>query len=205
MPVGDVAMVARAVDGLVASTVVDRVVVVAPPAGVEQMRAALARREVVIVEGGADRVASVSAGLRAVGDDVEVVLVHDAARCLCPPQVVQAVVTAVRAATAPSCRHARGRHAQARRRRPRGGDRRPGRSRGRADPQGFAAPVLRDVHARAEAAARAGGAVPVTDDAGLVEHAGGRVTVVAGDPRAFKITTPLDLAMAEALVAAGTA
>ncbi len=206
MPVGGVAMVARAVDGLVASTVVDRVVVVAPPAGAEQMRETLARRDVVIVEGGADRVASVSAGLHAVGDDVEIVLVHDAARCLCPPEVVQAVVMAVRAGhgavvpatpVADTLKRVDGDHVAA--------------TVDRAGlvgvqtPQGFAAPVLRDVHARAAAAARAGGVVPVTDDAGLVEHAGGRVTVVAGDPRAFKITTPLDLAMAEALVAAGTA
>lgn len=199
-------MVARAVDGLVASTVVDRVVVAAPADDVERMRAALAGRDVVVVAGGADRVASVAAGLRVVGDDVEVVLVHDAARCLCPPGVVQAVVTAVRAGhgavvpatpVADTLKRVDGEHVAAT----------VDRSGlvGVQTPQGFAAEVLRDVHVRAELAGRAGEAVPVTDDAGLVEHAGGSVTVVAGDPRAFKITTPLDLAMAEALVAAGTA
>ena len=41
----------------------------------------------------------------------------------------------------------------------------------------------------------------VTDDAALVERAGVAVVVVEGSPEAFKVTTPLDLLLAEALVA----
>jgi 2-C-methyl-D-erythritol 4-phosphate cytidylyltransferase len=37
----------------------------------------------------------------------------------------------------------------------------------------------------------------VSDDAGLVERHGGKVVVVAGDARSFKITRPFDLAVAE--------
>jgi 2-C-methyl-D-erythritol 4-phosphate cytidylyltransferase len=41
----------------------------------------------------------------------------------------------------------------------------------------------------------------VTDDASLVENLGIPVHTVAGDPLAFKITTPLDLRLAEAVLA----
>jgi 2-C-methyl-D-erythritol 4-phosphate cytidylyltransferase len=40
-----------------------------------------------------------------------------------------------------------------------------------------------------------------TDDAWLVERAGGRVVVVAAPPENLKVTTPLDLALAELLLA----
>ena len=40
-----------------------------------------------------------------------------------------------------------------------------------------------------------------TDDAGLVERLGERVHTIAGEPLAFKITTPFDLLLAQALVA----
>ncbi|MGH3577484.1 MAG: 2-C-methyl-D-erythritol 4-phosphate cytidylyltransferase, partial [Mycobacterium sp.] len=39
-----------------------------------------------------------------------------------------------------------------------------------------------------------------TDDASMVEHVGGQVPVVDGDPLAFKITTSLDVLMAQAIV-----
>ncbi len=48
-------------------------------------------------------------------------------------------------------------------------------------------------------AACAGGG-EATDDAALVEAAGHRVSVVPGDPRNIKITTPSDLALAECFV-----
>jgi 2-C-methyl-D-erythritol 4-phosphate cytidylyltransferase len=41
----------------------------------------------------------------------------------------------------------------------------------------------------------------VTDDAGLVERLGHQVSVVAGHEEAFKITRPLDLVLAEAILA----
>ena len=43
--------------------------------------------------------------------------------------------------------------------------------------------------------------VQATDDAWLVERAGGRVVVVAAPPENLKITTPLDLKLAELLLA----
>jgi len=59
-------------------------------------------------------------------------------------------------------------------------------------PQGFRRDVL-------EAAHRAAGG-SVTDDAGLVEAAGVPVVTVPGSPYAFKVTTPLDLLLAEAVL-----
>jgi 2-C-methyl-D-erythritol 4-phosphate cytidylyltransferase len=61
-------------------------------------------------------------------------------------------------------------------------------------PQGFTLEALR----RGHAGARTDGA---TDDATLVEATGESVTLVDGDPLAFKITTPLDLLLAEAVLA----
>ena len=67
-------------------------------------------------------------------------------------------------------------------------------------PQGFATATL--VSAHRQGAQRAGDeALAASDDAGLVEALGGRVAVVAGDPLAMKVTTPLDLALAELLAA----
>jgi len=62
-------------------------------------------------------------------------------------------------------------------------------------PQAFRAPVLKEVH-------RAG--VEATDDAALVEAAGGRVDLVPGPPHNLKITSPQDLVVAEALMGVET-
>jgi 2-C-methyl-D-erythritol 4-phosphate cytidylyltransferase len=65
-------------------------------------------------------------------------------------------------------------------------------------PQAFRHAVIRDAHRRALAEGFTG-----TDDAALVEWCGGAVAVVPGTPWNFKITTPADLALARALLAAG--
>ena len=51
---------------------------------------------------------------------------------------------------------------------------------------------------RLRAAHESGG--EATDDAALVEAAGGTVVVVAGDPRNVKVTTVADLVLVEALL-----
>lgn len=68
-------------------------------------------------------------------------------------------------------------------------------------PQGFRRDVLQEVHAKSLAEEAEGGLPPVTDDAGLVERYGGRVVVVPGHEEAFKVTRPLDLVLAEAVLA----
>ena len=80
---GGTTMLTRAVDGLLQSGAVDRVVVIVPEELVESTRT-LVPGEVTVVAGGSERTDSVRAGL-AVADDAEYVLVHDAARALTPP------------------------------------------------------------------------------------------------------------------------
>jgi 2-C-methyl-D-erythritol 4-phosphate cytidylyltransferase len=60
-------------------------------------------------------------------------------------------------------------------------------------PQAFQAGALRAAHATGDEA---------SDDAALIEAAGGRVLVVPGEPANIKVTTPADLAVAAALVTA---
>lgn len=61
-------------------------------------------------------------------------------------------------------------------------------------PQGFVTSRLRAAHAALEGS--------FTDDAGMIERNGGRVAVVPGDPRNLKVTFQEDLAVVRALVAA---
>ncbi len=148
----------------------------------------------VVVAGGATRSASVRAGLAAVPDDADVVLVHDAARPLAGADLFARVVAAVRGgadAVVPAVPVA-----DTIRTRPAGDD--PGTTLDRATlvavqtPQGFDAAVLRAAHASGAEG---------TDDASVVEAAGGTVTLVDGHPANRKITDPDDLALAAALLA----
>jgi 2-C-methyl-D-erythritol 4-phosphate cytidylyltransferase len=67
-------------------------------------------------------------------------------------------------------------------------------------PQAFRCAVIREAHRRAREAGFTG-----TDDASLVEWCGGPVAVLPGSPFNLKLTTPADLALARALLAAGVA
>ncbi|MFD4961104.1 2-C-methyl-D-erythritol 4-phosphate cytidylyltransferase [Microbacterium sp. NPDC058389] len=190
----------HALDG-VFSAPTAQVVIVAPDgregdARTEALAAAGDRADLVtVVTGGATRQESVSAGLAALWGDVEVVLVHDAARALTPPEVFARVIAAVEAGAAGAIpvlpvvdtikRVA--------------GDEIVGvvdRSElaSAQTPQGF----RRDVLAAAYAAAMQ----DFTDDAALVAEAGHTVSAVPGHPLAFKITTAADLDRARHLVVA---
>jgi 2-C-methyl-D-erythritol 4-phosphate cytidylyltransferase len=135
----------------------------------------------------------VRAGLAAAGD-AEFVLVHDAARALTPPAMIARVVAELKAGSAAvipvlpvtdtiKSVDVLGVVTGT-----------PLRSELRAvqTPQGFSAQVLRDAHDAGDLAA--------TDDASLVERLGVSVQTIAGEVRAFKITTPLDLVLARALL-----
>ncbi len=62
-------------------------------------------------------------------------------------------------------------------------------------PQAFGVELLREAHRKAKLEA-----IEATDDAMLVERLGRKVVVVEGERRNIKITTPEDLALAEALL-----
>lgn len=166
------------------------------PAGshVEMVDLPHADRPNAVVPGGATRSESVRRGLAAVPAAAEVIVVHDAARPFATADLFEAVVAAVRAGAdgavpgvaltdtvkevAPDGTVLAT----------------PDRSRLVAvqTPQAFRAGALRAAHA---------GEPDATDDAALVEAAGGRVVVVPGDPLNRKITVPEDLAWARDRVA----
>ena len=200
--VGGTPMLVHAVRALSAAATVGQVVVAAPPDLVAFTRQLLAAEHsgasLEVVPGGADRRASVWAALGGVPPEVDVVLVHDAARPLAPSDLADAVAEAVaRGADAvvpvlpvvDTVKEVAGDVVVAT------VDRR--RLRAVQTPQGFRRAVLENAHREH----RDGGAVEVTDDAGMVERLGVTVTVVPGHEDAFKVTRPLDLLLAETVLA----
>jgi 2-C-methyl-D-erythritol 4-phosphate cytidylyltransferase len=203
LPVGGVPMLVHAVRRLSAAAEVSLVVVAAPRDRVEETRRLLgdahAGAELSVVAGGATRVASVRAALDVLPPDVDVVLVHDAARPLAPSSLAEAVAAAVHAgadAVVPgvpvpdTVKRVEGDEVTST----------VDRSGLRAvqTPQGFRRDVLDKAHRAAD-----GGDPSVTDDAGMVERLGLRVVVVPGHEEAFKVTRPIDLVLAESVLAAG--
>ncbi|MGC4754769.1 2-C-methyl-D-erythritol 4-phosphate cytidylyltransferase [Micromonospora trifolii] len=190
-------LLVHAVRRLAAAPSVHTIVVAAPAAEVRAVREMLAPvAPVIVVPGGAERQASVAAALAAVPTGPTIVLVHDAARALTPPELVESVAAAVRGgrdAVIPvlpvvdTIKEV-------------GADEvvlgTVDRSALRAvqTPQGFRRAVLSAAHAAA--------GDPLTDDAGLVEKQGVAVSCVPGSEYALKITRPFDLALAEHLLAA---
>jgi 2-C-methyl-D-erythritol 4-phosphate cytidylyltransferase len=192
-------LVERAVSGLLESGVVDRVVVAVPADRTGQAKLILGR-EATIVAGGANRRESVSRALAAVADSEEpnFVLVHDAARALTPPGLVVRVVEALRAghsAVVPALPLSDTVKAVDANGVVLGTPDRAG-LRAVQTPQGFATELL--LRAYQQAADLTG--ADFTDDASMVEHIGGQVQVVDGDPLAFKITTRWDILLAQAIV-----
>jgi len=177
--------------------------VAAPPGGVDEVKALLALHdigaEVTVVAGGAERHDSVARALETLPPDVRVVLVHDAARPLAPPELVDAVAKAVldgnqavvpgvpMADTVKRIGEGQGLRAPVVATLPRSD------LRAIQTPQGFARDVLTQAHAEGKLAA--------VDDADLVERLGVPVVVVPGSTDAFEIARPIDLLFAEAVLA----
>jgi 2-C-methyl-D-erythritol 4-phosphate cytidylyltransferase len=204
-----VPMLVYAVQALAEARLVELVVVAAPPGGVAEVEALLAAHEicapVLVVAGGEHRQDSVARALEALPPDVDVVLVHDAARPLAPSELIDAVASAVLAghgAVVPGLAmtdtvkrvvlSTDGADADVR------APELVSQTVSRTDlrciqtPQGFDRAVLTKAHSAAEGTA--------TDDAGLVERLGLPVVVIAGSADAFKITRPIDLLVAEAVL-----
>lgn len=226
--VGGVPMLLRAAEGLAAGGV-EGIVITAPA---EQLgafaslfpdsRTSTGIPVEVVAGSPASRQASVARGLAALPalaarigaplEETTPVLVHDAARCLTPPDAISRVIAALAAGhaavipalpvtdtlkevgapqpagpCAPAIRPVLAT---------------PDRSRFASvqTPQGFTWATLRLAHELAAERARDEGSA-ATDDAGLVEAMGEAVVVVEGDARALKVTTRVDLALAELLAA----
>ena len=218
--VGGRPLLLHAAERALASGVLSELVVVAPPDRVGEVVALVAPlagpggsgagAAVRVVPGGSTRQDSVRAGLAALAPLVDVVLVHDAARCLAPPALFAAVDAAVRSgapAVVPGVPVADTIRSLA-------GAGGPGAVvdrellRAVQTPQGFARRALEAAHAAVvsgDAAGASPAALAATDDATLVELAGAAVQVVPGAEEAFKVTRLIDLALAGALLAAGAA
>ncbi len=186
---GELPLLAEPLRRLDESAWVDAVVVVCPPDWEEPtilLAEELGAAKVsACVPGGATRTESVRAGVAEVPEEAAVILVHDAARPLLDEAVVERVVAALGEGfdgAVPGLPVAdtvkRVERDVVRETVDRAG------LIAVQTPQAFVAPVLRAALARGEEG---------SDCASLVEAAGGRVRVVAGDERLLKVTTAADL------------
>jgi 2-C-methyl-D-erythritol 4-phosphate cytidylyltransferase len=172
---------------------VDAVVVVVPE-GWEEPAILLAEelgtgKVTACVPGGATRTGSVQAGVAEVPAEAKVILVHDAARPLLPPEVIPRLLAALAegfdgavpgvAVSDTVKRASNGVVAETLERRDLVSVQ---------TPQAFAASALRQALERAS-----GGPLDAPDCASLVEADSGRIKVVEGDERLLKVTTAGDL------------
>jgi 2-C-methyl-D-erythritol 4-phosphate cytidylyltransferase len=187
-------MLEWSLDALRAVEAVSRIVVALPPG-------AHPPAGVVGVVGGAERSHSVRAALAAAGElpDDEPVIVHDAARPLATPALFERAIAALEA-------HGCDAVVAAARvtdtiKRAAGDDLRVAETLDRSalwavqTPQVFRRGALGRALAQPDDVLAA-----ATDDAGLVEQAGGRVHVVESPAGNLKVTTPTDLRLAELLL-----
>jgi 2-C-methyl-D-erythritol 4-phosphate cytidylyltransferase len=157
------------------------------------------RLECVLESGGPRRQDSVRRGLNRLDDDCEVVVIHDGARPLVSPALIDrcvelalkegAAVVGVPAKDTIKVVSASRRIEST-----------PPRNSlwEIQTPQAFRVEIIREAHRRA-----AEDGIEATDDAMLVERLGKTVAVLEGERSNLKITTPEDLLMAEALIRAG--
>ena len=193
----------RSVRALLASGVVDEVIVLVSPDMEPEAARIIGRIDTAgaapirLVHGGSERADSVWAGLQAIPDDDAVVLIHDAARALTPPAMVRGVAKRVlegapaAVPVVPVADTIKEVAADA-------VVSTPDRSRLRAvqTPQAFRLSALRQANLDYWAQQPE---FIATDDASLMEWHGEHVATVPGDTLAFKITTPIDLTLAHAL------
>jgi len=189
---------------LAASGRIDCVLLVTPPGHEANCRAEILQPHGLTVNqvlpGGADRQASVYAGLIGAPADTDLVLVHDGARPLVTPEIVRAAVEAAAADGAAvvampvtdTIKAADG-DSRVAETLPRG------RLWAAQTPQVFRAAWLREAHERALRDGFRG-----TDDSVLVERLGYPVRLVPGSPENLKVTTMADLAQAEQILRSRT-
>lgn len=181
------------------------VIVVAPESHLPELRSLLQTTwpdiRMVCIAGGEQRQDSVWNGLCALSPDTDIVMIHDAARPFVSVSAVQAAIEAAAACGASTVAIPAIDTVLV----------------GDADdflvstpdrktlwacqtPQVFRTEVILEAHRQARKEGYYG-----TDDASLVRRMGGTVKLVPGSPANFKVTTPLDLAMARMVIREGLA
>ena len=200
------AMVEWSLDALSAAAAIGPIIVAVPPESLVACRSSLG--DATLVEGGSARSQSVRNGLERVETDV--VAVHDAARPLVTPELVDALVeelfnrpdaAAVIAAapltdTVKRAREPRGKGGEVARGGPTVGETLSRDHLWAAQtPQVFRTEALREaIDADPQRLAAA------TDDAWLLEKAGGKVLILHSPAENLKVTTPTDLRIAGLLL-----
>jgi 2-C-methyl-D-erythritol 4-phosphate cytidylyltransferase len=178
------------------------ILVIRPGSGAE-MEAAIAplrdQGAIRLVDGGARRQDSVQAGLKAVSDSSEYVMVHDAARPFITKELIDVVLAAARLSDAAVCGAPCSDSLKEV-----GEDGLVVRTLNRSrlwtvqTPQIFRTKLLRDAYQ----AALKNGAI-FTDDTAVVENMGHPVRIVLYNGINLKVTTPADWSLAEALLRPG--
>ncbi len=164
-------------------------IIVAAPAGYEDKFREILGDAVTVVTGGSTRTKSVKIALESIAQDIEYVLVHDAARPLASGELGQRIIEALAAgdvavipalAVTDTIKEVDAANYVVST---------PNRERLRAvqTPQGFARETLVKAHMQN---------IEATDDGALVEAMRGKVKLIEGENRALKITNPEDLATA---------
>lgn len=200
LTVGGRTVLERSAAALLAAPSVQELVVVTRPEDRAAMEAALESHAASIaafVDGGQERTDSVRAGVRAVSDRADVILVHDAARCFVAAVHVEAVAKA-------SYEHGAAllatRVRDTLKMSPNGFQSEETVDRERLwaaqTPQGMRSARFLDVLVRAE-----NDRFQSTDDAALHEHYHGPTKLVEGSAWNIKLTSPDDLELGEALAA----
>ncbi len=192
------AMVAYSLRAMEDSQDVDHIVLVVAPDSVDKAASLVSSMGLckvsAVCAGGATRRESVLVGLRAAPDDSHVALVHDGARpCVTTELIARGVVAAREHGAAVPAVPVQDTIKE------RGQDGRvvatPDRSRLYAaqTPQVFRIELLKRAHAEAPADL-------ILDDASLIEALGEPVHIFEGDPGNIKVTTPIDVTVAEAVL-----
>jgi len=146
--------------------------------------------------GGRERSDSVRNGLEDLGDDIDIVVIHDAARPFVTPRMIEDVISEARKGNAVTTAlpvvdtllRVDGDHHAVNDIVDRNGVVRV------QTPQAFPREMIERAHAEATSAG-----VTATDDTALCQRLGIPIVVVPGSERAMKITTERDFALAEAL------
>jgi 2-C-methyl-D-erythritol 4-phosphate cytidylyltransferase len=204
LPVAGIPLVVHTLRNLTRSSLIKKIILVVAAEREPLCRELLEKSgpfaiPLVVTHGGEERQESVRLGLGALESDCDIVVIHDAARPFITVEVVdRSIAVAAEYGGALVAIPARDTIKQVNKEQivvstvP------------RQDlwlaqtPQTFRVEVIREAHLRAHMLG-----VTVTDDAALLEWAGGQVKIVPGDIRNFKITTPEDLQLAEAMLQTG--
>jgi 2-C-methyl-D-erythritol 4-phosphate cytidylyltransferase len=202
-PLGGRPLLLHTLERLLLTKAPDEIVLVIRPGSATEMEAVIAplrdQGNIRVVDGGAHRQDSVQAGLKAVSDSSEFVMVHDAARPFVTKELVDLVLAAAKLSDAAvcgsPCSDTLKEVAE---------DGLVVRTVDRAQlwtvqtPQIFRTRLLREAY---QAALRTG--ARFTDDTAVVEKMGHAVRIVLYNGINLKITTPADWSLAEALLRAG--